>query len=364
VKGRTAGFIVFLSICLALYALIHISVILTLKAFIPSSTVTVVVVTLWITSICALFIAKIHHNILTNLLYRIGVTWMGIVFLLFLVLFPSTMLAMAIRGHLSPVLLIPVGVLITIATFLAVATRIRYLDVAIAHLPKRLDGMRIVQLTDLHIGEIYGPAFLRGIVKRTNEQDPDIIVITGDVFDGGGRTYPHMVEPLRDLRARHGVYYVRGNHDVYEGVANTDRILENLDITILDDTIATVGDLTLIGLSYPTDLHDTKRETLKRLVTAARQAKRKRPIVLLRHEPKDPQLAADLGVDLMLSGHTHNGQLWPLNYLVGLAYPYRIGRHRIQQMTLFIGPGVGTWGPPLRLGSRSEITVFKLRHLD
>jgi hypothetical protein len=86
-------------------------------------------------------------------------------------------------------------------------------------------------------------------------------------------------------------------------------------------------------------------------------------LVLLRHEPRDPHFASELGVDLMLSGHTHNGQLWPLNFLVKLAYPFAIGRQRIKHMTLYIGPGIGTWGPPFRLGSRSEITLIKLQHI-
>jgi len=360
---RTGLMLVFMLLNLTLYGLMHFSVLLALRAWAPSSAATTVIIALWVCSVLALFIAKIHHDPFTNLLYRIGVTWIGIVFLLFIVLFPATLLTLAVGGTLTPLIMIPAGIIIMLSAWLAVATRIKYLDIAVAKLPKKLDGMRIAHLTDLHIGEIYGPAFLRRIVRMTNEQDPDLIVITGDVFDGGGKPYAHMVEPLRDLRAKHGVYYVRGNHDVYEGVEETDRQLAACGITILDDALAKVNGLALVGISYPTDLKDDKRIILKKLAFEVQHKHKAVPHILLRHEPKDPHLAADLGFDLMLSGHTHNGQLWPMNYLVSLAYPFRIGRHRIKQMTLSIGPGIGTWGPPLRLGSRSEITLIKLRHL-
>lgn len=361
---RTGLMILFMLLCLLLYSLIHFSVLLTLRAWIPSSTVTIVILALWACSVLALFIAKMHHDVLTNLFYRIGVTWMGISFLLFIILFPATVLTLAFGGTLNVLIMLPATSLIIVSAWLAVATRVKYLDIAVAKLPKKLDGMRIVQLTDLHIGEIYGPAFLRRIVRMTNEQDPDLILITGDVFDGGGKPYAHMIEPLRDLKSRHGAFYVRGNHDVYEGVEETDRQLRECGITILDDMITEAGGLAIIGLSYPTNLTDDKRSILKKLALQAQHKHPHLPHILLRHEPRDPHVAADLEIDLMLSGHTHNGQLWPLNYLVALAYPFRIGRHRIKSMTLYIGPGIGTWGPPLRLGSRSEITVIKLRHLD
>ncbi len=360
-KGRLAGFIVFLTICLALYAFIHVSVLLTLRAWFPSRSITILVTVLWVVSILALFIARLKHTAITNLIYRVGVTWMGIAFLLFLVLFPATMAAIALGGELTPLIMFPVLVLILVCTWLAHATRIKSLEVAVGKLPKKLDGMRIIHLTDLHIGEIYGPWFLERVAQLTNEQKPDLILITGDVFDGGGTPYPHMIDPLRKLRAKHGIYYVRGNHDVYEGIAETNRMLGEVGIAVLDDEVKVVAGLSLCGFSYPADLQDAKRDVLTAL---ARKAGTTYPRILLRHEPRDPMLAADLGFDMMLSGHTHNGQIWPLSYLVKLAYPFRIGRHRIKQMTLYIGPGIGTWGPPFRLGSRSEITLLTLRHLD
>jgi predicted MPP superfamily phosphohydrolase len=359
--GRLVGFLVFLFISFTLYTLVHFSVLLTLRAWFPSAKITITIVVLWLASILSLFVARYAHNPVTNLLYRLGVTWMGIAFLLFLVLFPATMAAIALRGTLSPLLMVPAIGLILISTWLAHNTRIKHVDIAVGKLPKAMDGFRIVHLTDLHIGEIYGPAFLQHVVDNANSLKADLIVITGDVFDGGGKTYEGIVDPLKQLRAKHGVYYVRGNHDVYEGIANTNKLITECGIIILDDDVARVAGLSLCGLSYPADLVDHKRDILAEL---AQRAGVKRPRILLRHEPRDPVLAAELGYDLMLSGHTHNGQIWPLSYLVRLAYPFRVGQHRIKQMSLYIGPGIGTWGPPLRLGSRSEITQITLRHLD
>jgi predicted MPP superfamily phosphohydrolase len=271
------------------------------------------------------------------------------------------MIAIIVQGSLSPILLLPIIFLIFFCLWLASTPRVKAIDIAVGKLPKNKDGFRIAHLTDLHIGEIYDQRFLEYVVALTNEQKPDLIVITGDVFDGGGKPYPHMVDALGKLRAKHGAYYVRGNHDVYEGVAQTDAMLREQGIIILDDRVETVAGLSLCGLSYPTDLQDPKKDVLAKL---AKQADANKPRILLRHEPRDPLLAADLGFDLMLSGHTHNGQIWPLSYLVRLQYPFRVGRHRIKQMTLYIGPGIGTWGPPLRLGSRSEITMITLRKLE
>jgi predicted MPP superfamily phosphohydrolase len=209
----------------------------------------------------------------------------------------------------------------------------------------------IVQLTDVHIGPVIGRDFAERMVRRVNALKPDLIVITGDLIDGRLHELRPHVEPLRDLRARDGVYACTGNHEYYWNAPAWLEHLKSLGIRILDnerETIANAFDLAGV---------DDQHEDLARAV-ADRDPRL--PLVLLAHHPRTVARAAKVGVDLQLSGHTHGGQLLPWGYLARLFDPKVSGLARFGATWLYVSQGTGFWGPPLRVGTSCEIAAITL----
>jgi uncharacterized protein len=243
---------------------------------------------------------------------------------------------------------------------------VREVAVTLARLPAALSGLRIVQLTDLHIGPTIDGDWLRAVVTQVNALDADVVAITGDLVDGSvERLGPH-VAALRDLRARHGVFFVTGNHEYYSGADRWIAELRRLGVRVLRNervTITGAGGhaLDLAGID---DHHSHgfagHGPDLPRAL-AGRDPER--PLVLLAHQPAAITEAAAHGVDLQLSGHTHGGQLWPWRYLVRLQQPYVDGLHRHPggETQIYVSRGTGYWGPPMRLGAPAEITHITLR---
>jgi predicted MPP superfamily phosphohydrolase len=211
----------------------------------------------------------------------------------------------------------------------------------------------IVQLTDVHIGPMLGREFAARVVEQVNALDADLIVITGDLVDGRlSELRPH-VEPLRRLRARDGVFAVTGNHEYYWDAESWLEHLRSLGIRILRNQHVTIaGAFQLAGADDVTAGEDVPR--------AVRGRNPALPLVLLAHHPRTVALAAASGVDLQLSGHTHGGQLLPLGWLSRLFDPRVAGLGRFGATWLYVSEGTGFWGPPMRVGTSSEITHITL----
>ncbi len=235
--------------------------------------------------------------------------------------------------------------------------------VALAKLPPAFEGFRIVQLTDVHVGPILRREFLADLVARTNALEPDLVAITGDLVDGSVEELRDVVAPLADLRARHGVFFVTGNHEYYSGAqawlahlptlgvrplcnerVEIRRGTDAIDLAGIDDAIASG-----FGPPHGADLDRA---------LAGRDASR--TVVLLAHQPRQVFDAERLGVDLQLSGHTHGGQIAPFGLFVRLVQPLVAGLGRFGPTTLYVSRGAGTWGPPMRLANPAEITVVEL----
>ncbi len=243
--------------------------------------------------------------------------------------------------------------------------QIKSVEVALAKLPKALDGFKIAQLTDLHIGLHLGAEWLTEIVKKTNALKPDAIVITGDMIDGPPERIFQEVEPIKGLRATQGVYFVTGNHEYYSDIPKWMPLFEKLGLKILHNEMVSIGwgdhtfDLAGIDDIRAATIEPTHGPDLEK---AVRGRDTNRELVLLAHQPKAVFEAALHDVGLLLSGHTHGGQLWPFNYLVYLSQPYRRGLNRHTDRTqVYVSEGTGFWGPPMRAGTKSEITLLELR---
>jgi predicted MPP superfamily phosphohydrolase len=241
---------------------------------------------------------------------------------------------------------------------------VKEVGVELERLPPALSGLTIVQLTDVHIGPTIGRNFLEHVVERTNLAKPDAIVITGDLVDGSVASLRQHVEPLANLRARYGVFFVTGNHEYYSGVEEWLLELERLGLRPLRNERVAIGDRAAsIDLAGVDDASARGAgpghgpDYAKALGGAAPD----RELVMLAHQPSQIVHAAKAGVGLQLSGHTHGGQIWPFGALVRLNQPYVAGLHRHDARTqIYVSRGTGYWGPPMRLFCPAEITKIVL----
>jgi len=239
---------------------------------------------------------------------------------------------------------------------------VRVVDVPITGLPPDLEGFRIAQLSDLHVGPTLKRDFVERVVDTTNGLAPDLIALTGDVADGFPPALRHEVAPLAGLVAPHGKYFVTGNHEYYWDAAGWVRELQGLGFSALVNGHRVIqrgtGRIVLAGVTdfssggLPGHTSDP--------AAAVAGAPESDVRVLLAHQPKSAFAARAAGYDLQLSGHTHGGQYFPFNLLVRLFQPFVAGLHRLEAMWLYVSRGTGYWGPPLRLGAPAEITLIQL----
>ncbi len=239
---------------------------------------------------------------------------------------------------------------------------VKRVRVVLERLGKSASGMRIVQLTDVHVGPTIGRGFIEDIVARVNALEPDAIAITGDLVDGSVAELAEHVAPLARLRARHGVFFVTGNHEYYSGADEWIAHLEKLGIKVLRNERVRIGgtegfDLAGIDDHSSGGFGNGHGPDLKRALEGRDPA---RACVLLAHQPRGIELADALGVDLQLSGHTHGGQIIPWNFAVRLQQPFVAGLHRLERAQIYVSRGTGYWGPPMRVGAPAEITEIEL----
>ncbi len=241
---------------------------------------------------------------------------------------------------------------------------IRRVRVPLARLPRSASGYSIVQLTDVHIGPTIGRDFLEEVVRETNALMPDLIVITGDLVDGSVEHLRDQVEPLRDLRARDGVYFVTGNHEYYSGADAWIAHLGTLGIRVLRNERVPIRDAFDLAGVDDASSHRMLPGHGQDVARALAGRDPARAVVLLAHQPKAFKDALRADVDLQLSGHVHGGQLVPFNWLVRLDQPFVSGLHVVGGTSIYVSTGTGYWGPPMRVGSRAELTRIELVSID
>lgn len=301
-------------------------------------------------------------------------TWFGIMFFTFVLLVPAdiirgvTMLASRNadpqrREFLSRVVGTAVSVgalgLSGVAAWSALRpVAIKRVPVALRRWSRALDGYRIVQMTDIHVGPTIGKAFIEELVTKANGLNADMIVITGDLVDGSVAELGPLCEPLRNLHARDGVYFVTGNHEYYSGADEWIAFLGTLGVRVLrNERLPIRGedgfDLAGVDDFRASDFGNGHGQDIAKALAGKDPT---RPVVLLAHQPKAAPEAAQHNVDLQLSGHTHGGQLFPFTYLVSLEQPYVAGLYRRADTQVYVSRGTGYWGPPMRLAAPAEIT--------
>jgi predicted MPP superfamily phosphohydrolase len=304
-----------------------------------------------------------RDNFLTRIIYYLASIWLGFILYLFLTSILTWVLGGIIR--LGGINLFPAisACLISLALIYSVYgiwnaanPRLRYIEVTIKNLPPSWRGRTAVQISDVHLGTIWGRRFMERIAKKIAEIKPDIIFITGDLFDGEGDDLAREVAPLKSLAPPLGMYFITGNHETYLGITKTMQALLDIPVTVLNDTLVNIDGMQLLGISYPLrDSHKDLRIPLQMLDST-------KPNIVLFHSPVHLDLFKRAGVNFQLAGHTHQGQIWPLNYITNKVYRgYDRGLHVEGDYTIYTSVGTGTWGPPMRTGNIPEVGVIKFK---
>lgn len=221
---------------------------------------------------------------------------------------------------------------------------------------------RLVQISDVHLGLILGTDWFRALVDRINALEPDVVLITGDFLDGEFPDDAGAIRELRRLQARHGTFAVSGNHEFYAGIDRFLSLMIEAGVTVLDnETRELPSGLQVTGIHDLTAGRKPGRKIQSDLPRAVSGIDPSRPSILLAHQPKHLEPAMEKRVDLILSGHTHAGQIFPFRALVRLAFRHIAGRYRLTPDTeIIVCTGTGFWGPPLRVGTDSQLVVIDI----
>lgn len=257
-----------------------------------------------------------------------------------------------------------VGIVLLIGHVNSILPRVVTLNLPVARKSSKIDHLNIVAVSDVHLGIIVGRSRFDRIVNQINSMDPDLVLLPGDIVDEDLAPVirQNLGEALRNLKSRYGVFAVTGNHEYIGGVDDACRYLLDHDIIMLRDQSIKVADsFFIVGRedrssgSFP---GGRPRKSLAELMEAVDG---NYPVILMDHQPFGLMEAADQKIDLQISGHTHYGQLWPVNFIVNRIYELAWGYRKIAGTQYYVSCGVGTWGPPVRLGSRPEIVNIRLR---
>lgn len=349
----------------------------------------IILLFLSISFILSLILAHYWENFFTRAFYAISGFWLGLALnLLIASLIISILVWAAHVWHLnfnirltSCVIFFLTLVITLYGAWNATHPRLKNISVKIDNLPTTWQGKTIIQLSDLHLGYVHGENFLKRVVAETNLAKPDIIAITGDLFDGMDGSLEKFVPLLNQLESVDGVYFITGNHETYLGVARVFEVIKKTKIKILDNQVENLNGLQLIGVSYP---HYGETVDAKKIIMSDKNYVYGRSTILLYHTPSNIEVssggkvgsqfkvyfypntnfttARELGVNLQLSGHTHQGQIFPFEFLSAAIYNgYDYGLKTSGNFNIYTSSGAGSWGPPIRLGNRAEIVAIKLK---
>ncbi len=381
---RTMTFILFLSIFFTIYGLLNFYIFLRgLQAIPVTSTLrhayTVVFWCVALSFIAGRVLENYWPTLLTDTLIWMGSFWIAAMLYFFL----EVVLLDILRGLNYFLPLIPqsvssqyaeakyfsaaagigvVSCLLLAGHINALIPRITPLNLSISKKPPATKSLNLVVASDIHLGTIVGRHRFDQIVDSMNALNPDLILLPGDIVDEDLAPVirQNIGESLRRLRSKYGVYAVTGNHEYIGGVERACRYLSEHNVTVLRDAAVKInGDIYLVGRedrSYNRG-HQRQRKSLDEIMAGVDTHF---PVILMDHQPFGLSEAAQHGVDLQLSGHTHHGQLWPINYLINAIFEVGWGYRKIGSTNYYVSNGVGTWGPPVRIGNRPEILNIHL----
>jgi predicted MPP superfamily phosphohydrolase len=298
-------------------------------------------------------IERTVSNNITRIFYTVASAWMGISFylLFFLIIYLVLSFFITLPRETAGIIIAILTIIISAyAIYNSYLLKINEIEIPLKGLK---DDLMAVHLSDIHIGSVRNSGYMERIVTETNKLNSDVIFITGDLVDGSARLHKHTFKAINRFNAP--TFFVTGNHETYEGLDEVFRVLGCTDLKILQNELVEFNRIQVIGVDYSFE-RDHLKKTLSQL-----KIDEDKPSILLYHLPRELKDANEAGIDLQLSGHTHNGQMIPFNVLVKLMFPYLTGLYEYKGTQLYVSQGTGTWGPPMRLGSRCEITLIRLK---
>lgn len=325
----------------------------------------VIIFILAVSFILSSALAHYSENIFSNMLYFSSGLWLGIAVNLIVAFFVSWFIIGLARmtgyqfdHRYLAILSVVFAIFYTsYGVWNAYHPEIKDITVKINNLPEAWKGKTAVQLSDIHLGHILGKKFLSGVVQKVNAQKPDIVFITGDLFDGMNGQLDNLVRPLDDISAPLGSYFVTGNHETYLGVSKALAALNKTPVKVLHDQMVNIDGMQILGVSYP---ERGENKNIEETVKNISGFNPNDPSILLYHNPAQEAQAKASGVNLQLAGHTHGGsQLFPLQIITRLIYgKYYYGLFQEGNFSIYTSAGVGTWGPTVRTNEAPEIVVI------
>jgi len=310
-------------------------------------------------------LARRYSNFWLRLGYRISAIWLGILNYGFFAAAATWIVSAAaalVSFHIEPKLIAATFFGAAVATSIcglanASWLRVTRVTVKLANLPANWSGRTAALVTDLHLGNVRGARFARRVVAKLQELQWDAVFISGDMFDGSKADLDALLHTWKGLSAPAGVYFVTGNHEEFTDRAKYLEAMERAGIRVLNNEKVEVKGLQIVGV-HDAELHDPRPF---RAVLQGAKLDRDRCSILLAHQPLNLAIPEDEGVSLQLSGHTHGGQLWPWTLVAARVHgPFNRGLNPFGKMLVLTSNGAGTWGAPMRLGTKSEIVLIRM----
>jgi uncharacterized protein len=309
------------------------------------------------------FLAFRYSNLAVRMLYTISVVWLGFSSFFFfaswacwIVYFVARLAGFHPQLHLIASIFFGTAVLAGLYGMVnAACTRVKRISVRLPNLPESWRGRVAALVSDTHLGHVRSYAFIRRVISKLIRLQPDVVFIGGDLFDGTKADLDGLAQPWAELAAPLGTFFVAGNHDGFAGHARHVEAVKNSGVRVLNNEKVTVDGLQLVGVHYRDSVHPQRYRAILRSVDLDRD----RASILLTHAPSGLPIAEEEGISLQLSGHTHGGQLFPFTWIVSRVWgQFTYGLKRLGNLLVYTSSGTGTWGPPMRLGTRPEIVLI------
>jgi len=381
---KTSGFIIFFSVVLTVYTAVNFYIFIRGWQALPQTgpvrkIYLFVFLIVFLSFIAGRILERYYYSVFTEILVWIGSFWFAaILYFLFIVIFFDVLRTINASTPLYPsfatfnyertklvvfvfsVLL--VAGLLTYGFFNAANPKVKYFEYKVSKNAGELKSLNIAMISDLHLGTIIENSRLNNIVDRINELNPDIILMAGDIVDEdlGPVIRNNLGETLKNLKSKYGTFGITGNHEYIGGVEEACEYLNAHNVTMLRDSVIKIDNAFYLAGREDKSLQSFLGKKRKSIEAILKETDKSFPIIMMNHQPGEFDEAVKQEVDLHLSGHTHDGQIFPLNFVTKLIYELSSGYLRKGQTNFYVSNGVGTWGPPVRIGNAPEIVNIRL----